>query len=248
MLFKIAVCDDELSEIKKICDFITRFSFESEIEFIVDRYTNGKSLIKAYNAKTAKYDIIFLDVEMPQLDGIETAQLIREFPDRNVLIVFITSYPEYMQDSFDVQAFQYLTKPISYHLFKEKFQKIIGYINELQTNIAVVSLKKGEILLYLDEVICFETIKNMTTKSYLLVTTTTEEFEIKGKIAEMETRLKDQYFISVHRSVLVNMKYIKKFNANLVELTNGKTVEISRRKLSEVKDTFSKYMIVRYKK
>lgn len=88
----------------------------------------------------------------------------------------------------------------------------------------------------------------MTTKSDLLVITTTEEFEIKGKIAEMETRLKDQYFISVHRSVLVNMKYIKKFNANLVELTNGKTVEISRRKLSEVKDTFSKYMIVRYKK
>lgn len=144
VLFKIAVCDDELSEIKKICDFITRFSFESEIEFIVDRYTNGKSLIKAYNAKTEKYDIIFLDVEMPELNGIETAQLIREFPDRNVLIVFITSYPEYMQDSFDVQAFQYLTKPISYHLFKEKFQKIIGYINELQTNIAVVSLKKGK--------------------------------------------------------------------------------------------------------
>ena len=77
-----------LSEIKKICDFITRFSFESEIEFIVDRYTNGKSLIKAYKAKTAKYDIIFLDVEMPELNGIETAQLIREFPDRNVLIVF----------------------------------------------------------------------------------------------------------------------------------------------------------------
>lgn len=67
VLFKIAVCDDELSEIKKICDFITRFSFESEIEFIVDRYTNGKSLIKAYNAKTAKYDIIFLDVVKPIL-------------------------------------------------------------------------------------------------------------------------------------------------------------------------------------
>ncbi|WP_206425683.1 LytTR family DNA-binding domain-containing protein [Ruminococcus sp. Marseille-P6503] len=245
---KIAVCDDELSEIKRIKEYITRFSFETGIEFMIDRYSSGKNLIQVYNRKTVKYDILFLDVEMPELNGIKTAQKIREIPDRNVLIIFITSYPEYMQDSFDVQASQYLTKPLSYQLFKEKFQKIIGYINEIQTNIAVVSLKKGEILLYLDEIVCFETIKSVTTKSDLLVTTMTEEFEIKGKIAEMEAKLKDQFFISVHRSVLVNMKYIKKFNANLVELTNGKTVEISRRKLPEVKDAFSKYMVVRYKK
>ncbi|WP_164489209.1 response regulator [Ruminococcus sp. Marseille-P6503] len=81
MLLKIAVCDDELSEIKRIKEYITRFSFETGIEFMIDRYSNGKNLIQVYNKKTVKYDILFLDVEMPELNGIKTAQKIREIPD-----------------------------------------------------------------------------------------------------------------------------------------------------------------------
>lgn len=248
MFLNIAICDDELSEVKTIEDYITTFSVQSGIEFKVNKYTNGNKLLGSYNGNPSKYDVIFLDVEMPEINGIEIAEQIRKIPDRNVLIVFITSYPEYMQDSFDVQAYQYLTKPLTYDLFEDKMKRLIGYLNELQTNIAVISLKNGEIILHLDDIICFETIKSITTKSDLLVTTVNDEFAIKGKIAEMEQKLKEQYFVSVHRSVLVNMKYIKRFNSNMVELTNGKTVEASRRKIAEVKEAFSKYMVVRYRK
>lgn len=248
MLLNIAVCDDEVSEIKKIEDYLVTFSVQSGIEFNIDKFSDGNKLLNAYNGTSSKYDAIFLDVEMPKISGMKLAEKVRQIPDRNVLIIFITSYPEYMQDSFDVQAYQYLTKPLTYTLFEEKMKRLIGYLSELQTNITVISLKKGEIVLHLEDIICFETVKSLTTKSDLLVTTTNEEFMIKGKIAEMEQQLKEQYFISVHRSVLVNMKYIKRFNSNLVELTNGKVVEASRRKLSEIKEAFSKYMIVRYKK
>lgn len=248
MFLNIAICDDELSEIRTIEDYIATFSVQSGIEFKVNKYTSGNRLLNSYNGNPSKYDVVFLDVEMPEINGIEIAEQIREIPDRNVLIIFITSYPEYMQDSFDVQAYQYLTKPLSYNLFEAKMKRLIGYLNELQTNIAVVSLKSGEVILHLDDIICFETIKSITTKSNVLVTTVNDEFTIKGKIAEMEQKLKEQYFVSVHRSVLVNMKYIKRFNSNMVELTNGKTVEASRRKIAEVKEAFSKYMIVRYRK
>ena len=81
---------------------------------------------------------------MPGRNGIEIAEEIRRIPDRNVLIAFITSYPEYMQDSFDVQASQYFTKPLSYELFEEKLTKMLGYINDLETNITVLSQKSGE--------------------------------------------------------------------------------------------------------
>ena len=80
---------------------------------------------------------------MPGRNGIETAEEIRKIPDRNVIIAFITSYPEYMQDSFDVQASQYLTKPISYELFEQKLEKMLAYIGELETNITVISQKMG---------------------------------------------------------------------------------------------------------
>lgn len=247
MFLKTAICDDEIAEIKRLGDYIAAFSVQTGIDFAVDRYTSGDSLIKVYN-KPSMYDIVFLDIEMPGKGGIETAEAIRRLPDRNVCIVFITSFPEYMQDSFDVQASQYLTKPLSYDIFKDKMKRLIDYINGLQTNITVVSRRDGELVLHLDDIICFETIKSLTTKSDLLVTTVLEEFAIKGKINEMEQMLREQFFISVHRSVLVNMKYIKRFNANTVELTNGKTVEASRRKLSEIKEAFSKYMVVRYRR
>lgn len=248
MLLNIAICDDEIQEIKKIEDYLVTFSVQSGVEFNIDKYSDGIKLLSVYNENHFKYDVVFLDVEMPKISGMKLAEKIRQLPDRNVLIIFITSYPEYMQDSFDVQAYQYLIKPLTYTLFEEKMKRLIGYLSELQTNITVISLKKGEIVLHLEDIICFETIKSLTTKSDLLVTTINEELAIKGKIAEMELKLKEQYFISVHRSVLVNMKYIRRFNSNMVELTNGKIVETSRRKLSEIKEAFSKYMVVRYKK
>lgn len=248
MLLNIAICDDEISEMKKTEDYIIKFSVQSGIEFNIDKYSDGNKLLSAYRGSPSRYDAVFLDVEMPVISGIKLAEKIRQIPDRNVLIIFITSYPEYMQDSFDVQAYQYLIKPLTYELFKDKMTRLIGYLSELQTNITVISLKKEEIVLHIEDIICFETIKSITTKSNLLVTTINGEFRIKGKIAEMEAKLREQYFISVHRSVLVNMKYIKKFSSDMVELTNGKTVEASRRKLSEIKEAFSKYMVVRYKK
>lgn len=247
MLLKAALCDDEPEQLRKLSDYLTAFSVQTDIEFRTDRFLSGDALLKAYTAPS-DYDIVFLDMEMPGAGGIETAEKIRALPDRNVLIVFITSYPEYMQDSFDVQASYYLTKPLSYEIFSDKLKRMIGLISDLQTNLAVVSRKDGEIVLHLDDIICFETIKSYTTKSDLLVTTVTEEFAIKGKIAEMEKKLKDRYFISIHRSALVNMKYIRRFNANTVELTNGKILEASRRKLPEIKSVFSRYMVVRYRK
>lgn len=248
MLYSIAVCDDNEHDLQKIQDWLIKFSIESNIEFNIDKFSNGESLIKEYEQTLKKFDIIFLDVEMSGLSGIDVAEKVRSLPDRNVLIIFVTSYPEYMQDSFDVQASQYLIKPLSYAVFKEKLSKMIGYLIDLETNIKVISMKSEEYILHLEDIVCFETLKSPTIKSTLVVTTTGGEIQIKGKIIDFENELADKFFISVHRSVLVNMRYIRRFNAHTLEFTTGKRVEISRRKISEVKDAFSKYMVMRYRR
>lgn len=244
MLYRIAICDDEISQIKNISDYLTRFSIKTDTEFQIERFTSGNELLKKYYNEKSPFDILFLDMEMPGLNGIETAEEIRRIPDRNVLIAFITSYPEYMQDSFDVQASQYFTKPVSYELFEQKLEKMLDYINGLETNITVLSQKSGETILYLDDIICIEANKN----SNLIITTQNEEIVIKGKINNYEKELANKYFISIHRSCLANMKYIRKFNADSLEFSTGKIVPVSRRKLSEIKEAFSKYMLMRYKR
>lgn len=244
MLYRIAICDDEISQIKNISDYLTRFSIKTDTEFQIERFTSGNELLKKYYNEKSPFDILFLDMEMPGRNGIETAEEIRRIPDRNVLIAFITSYPEYMQDSFDVQASQYFTKPVSYELFEQKLEKMLDYINGLETNITVLSQKSGETILYLDDIICIEANKNFN----LIITTQNEEIVIKGKINNYEKELANKYFISIHRSCLANMKYIRKFNADSLEFSTGKIVPVSRRKLSEIKEAFSKYMVMRYKR
>lgn len=175
---------------------------------------------------------------MPDIKGLDVAAAIRELPDRNVSIAFVTSYPEYMQDSFDVQASQYIIKPVVYEQLAKKLDIILKCINASYTNIKVISEKSGERVLYLDDVICIETEKS----SKLIVTTISETFLITAKLSDLAKELSDKDFISVHRTCLANMKYIRKFNADSLEFTSGKTVNLSRRRLPEVKELFSKYV------
>lgn len=248
MILKIAICDDEEKQRDKIDDYLTKFTIQYDYEFTIDKFNSGEDLLENYKDTSSPFDIIFLDMEMGGKTGIQTAEIIRSKPDKNVLIIFITSYPEYMQDSFDVQAHHYLTKPVDYGLFSEKLSKAISYLEEIETNITVLNVDNETIIVHTDNIICFETEKISALKSEINLITETETFKIKGKLSDYEMELTDKYFIRVHRSCLANMRYIKKFKFPYLEFSTGKEVEISRRKLAEVKAAFSKYVVLRLRK
>ena len=238
MTYTVAVCDDDQTQIDILKNNLIRYSIDTDIDFFIDEYISGELLIEKYKSLKSPYDIIFLDMEMPDIKGLDVAAAIRELPDRNVSIAFVTSYPEYMQDSFDVQASQYIIKPVVYEQLAKKLDIILKCINASYTNIKVISEKSGERVLYLDDVICIETEKS----SKLLVTTISETFLITAKLSDLAKELSDKDFISVHRTCLANMKYFRKFNSDSLEFTSGKTVNLSRRRLPEVKELFSKYV------
>lgn len=238
MTYTVAVCDDEQTQIDILKNNLIKYSIDTDIEFFIDEYISGELLIEKYKSVKSPYDIIFLDMEMPDIKGLDVAAAIRELPDRNVSIAFVTSYPEYMQDSFDVQTSQYIIKPVVYEQLAKKLDIILKCINASYTNIKVISEKNGERVLYLDDVICIETEKS----SKLLVTTISETFLITAKLSDLAKELSDKDFISVHRTCLANMKYFRKFNSDSLEFTSGKIVNLSRRRQSEVKELFSKYV------
>lgn len=205
MTYTVAVCDDEQTQIDILKNNLIKYSIDTDIEFFIDEYISGELLIEKYKSAKSPYDIIFLDMEMPDIKGLDVAAAIRELPDRNVSIAFVTSYPEYMQDSFDVQTSQYIIKPVVYEQLAKKLDIILKCINASYTNIKVISEKNGERVLYLDDVICIETEKS----SKLLVTTISETFLITAKLSDLAKELSDKDFISVHRTCLANMKYFR---------------------------------------
>lgn len=205
MTYTVAVCDDEQTQIDILKNNLIKYSIDTDIEFFIDEYISGELLIEKYKSVKSPYDIIFLDMEMPDIKGLDVAAAIRELPDRNVSIAFVTSYPEYMQDSFDVQTSQYIIKPVVYEQLAKKLDIILKCINASYTNIKVISEKNGERVLYLDDVICIETEES----SKLLVTTISETFLITAKLSDLAKELSDKDFISVHRTCLANMKYFR---------------------------------------
>ncbi len=244
MLYNVIVCDDERNQIEVIKDHLAKFSSRTGVEFSIDTFLSGIELLKEYKTNTKPYQIIFLDMEMDGISGMETAQVIRDIPDNNVQIVFVTSYPEYMPESFDVQAAQYLCKPVSYDLFEEKLSKLINFLKSLETNITVITLDGNEMIIHLDDIISIESDKGSMVK----ILTRTGQINVRAKIAELSKNLKDKYFVLVHRTCIANMKYVRRFNGDVMEFTSGRTVDVSRRRINEVKEAFSKYMVMRYKR
>ncbi len=107
MIFKVAICDDEANDIFLLKNHLQKIGADLDIDFEITTYNDSRLLLSDY-VLPGTFHILFLDVEMPEPNGIAAAQRIRSLPDRDVRIVFVSSYPQYMKDSFNVQTFQYL--------------------------------------------------------------------------------------------------------------------------------------------
>lgn len=242
MLLRIAYCDDEPENGRKMQEFISQLEVQTDIEFAFDYYISGIVLLENLENKPDYYDVVFLDMEMPQLNGIELAERIRGLVSGDVIISFLTSYPEYMQQSFGVQAFQYLLKPLSYESFKKEIIRTIDFLKKDDRSILVIAQSSGrEVVLRLKNIIAIEKQKGNAVMEISLEKGVTIA---KGNITDYEKILLENNFIRVSRNCIVNMRYIHSFFGQEIEMTNGKRVEMSRRKVTEIKEMFTKYLVL----
>ena len=121
---EIAVCDDEYIHVERIVKYIGVYSEESEIDINVTEYNSGKLLLEAVEGDTSKYDIIFLDVEMPDFDGVNTARGIRKVSE-DVIICFVTSFDKYAIQAYGVEALAYVVKPVAYAELKRVLSRAV---------------------------------------------------------------------------------------------------------------------------
>lgn len=148
MKLSIAICDDNMQHSNIIENYMYELD-DSNVE--CDTFQSGEELVYAYKNNNERYDVIFLDMEMKKLNGIETANIIREF-DEYVIIVFITSYKEYMQESFQCAPFRFLVKPVAYDELKTVFSDIRKKISKRKT-IFYFAENKMKVRLYCRDII-----------------------------------------------------------------------------------------------
>lgn len=241
MILKIGICDDDESIISTLTAYLERYQFVHNIDFEISSFTDSRQLLKCYNNTPGTFHILFLDVEMPEINGLELANTIREMPDRNVHIVFVSSYPEYMKDSFNVQAFQYLTKPLEEAIFQQEMQRIVKDITDFMPGKLLIPTATEDELIFLDELLY---IKSINSKKRLL------DFVLKdrrisslGTIGEYEKKLSSSGFISPSQGYLVHMKYLHFIRKNQVILCNNEKIPLSRRKEALIRSYFNEQLL-----
>lgn len=246
-MFHMAVCDDEKKELILLKEYLPRFTKRTAYSFETQYFSCGEELLHSYHEQMSyPFHILLLDVELKGLNGIEVAKKIRALPDRDVQIIFLTNYPQYVMDSFDVQAFHYLIKPVAYELFEAKMSKLCNYIVSSVNRFLMIKTEDGHMVIKKSDIIAIVKIKHSLAKNRLKIITSRQHYIISGTLSEYIGKL-NRPFMLIHRSVIVNLEHVHKFTATSVFMDNQEQFPIGRTLAKEVKEAYAYYMIAQFK-
>ncbi len=224
---RIAICDDEEIFRRSICEKINEI-YKDDIDMVLRIFERGETLIKDFKENDSAYDIIFLDIEMENINGIDTARNIRKI-NTDVLIAFLTSHEEFAKDGYEVNAFRYLSKPIR----EDKLIECIENAKKLCDGAKkiIIKYKDEEIILKATNIIYLE-----AQNKDIYIHTRDNVYVQKNNLSYYENQLKECGFFRVHRSFIVNFNYVKSYTNKEVLLDNNEKVNLSRLKYKSFKD------------
>lgn len=236
---KVAICDDELSYCGTLERYLLKIS-EKYINLAVDIevYQSGEEMLRMMEREKVRPQILFLDMEMAGMNGIETARKLRD-KDRSMLIIYVTSYDKYMMDSFEVSPFRYLLKPVAYEKIEQAFS---AAVDEILNNHASLFFKRNNEQIQIN---CEEIISIVSENGRMLRVLTREEQSknlFYAKIKDIEKQLNPFVFIKVNQGTIINLNFVYIISSEEVYLTTGEIVPISRGRKKAVKEAYSLYI------
>lgn len=228
MKYKIAICDDEQTQLELIASAVSAWSTRNSYTCDVTMFTSAEAFLFEYEDNKA-YDILLLDVEMKSISGIELAKRIRK-DNGSVEIIFISSHFEFIGEGYDVDALHYLIKPIS-------DDKLIQVLNKAAEKLSVeppsviISCDGETVKLFESDILYVEAFLH-----YIMIRTRDNAYKIKESISAFEQELSDDFY-RIHRSYLVSLKHITKISRTSVNI--GKTeLPLSRGKYDDINRAF----------
>lgn len=236
-MIRIAICEDVISELlmqKQIIQSIM-LKFSKNIKLYC--FQSGEDLLFEIDT-SGNMDIIFLDVEMLGISGIETARIIRE-KDFRVILIFISCHNQYYKEMIEVQPYAFVDKPVS----EEKLMKILKQVLETRLNLCdgyCFSYNKKQYNIPLAQIRFFQSDKRIVRINTIQTNSLEQEYLFYGKLEEVENDIIETNvkFIRIRKSWLVNSQFVKEYSVDKVVLDNGTEVEISKRYKDNVRQHY----------
>ncbi len=235
-MLKIAVCDDE----KNIRSYLISLVREQNVKCEITEYDSAEE----YLADGAEHDLLFLDIELDGavsgMNGIGLARQIREREQsRQPVIIFVTGYERYVYDAFDVDAFQYLVKPVDEQKFAEIFRRARDKIlSEAEQKKKTLIIRHGGA----NKAILLDNIYYMESQGHKIMLYTKDgKTEYYARIGELEEELRGR-FCRIHKGYLVNLACVDEYSKTEVMLTNGDKLPLSKYKYEEFVKAYLRFV------
>lgn len=220
---RIAVVDDEEVSAQKLQEYLHRYAKEYGHTIEVQCYHDGFSFINAFKSQ---FDVILLDVSMPGMDGMDTAKRIRR-SDTDVVILFVTNLAQYAIRGYEVDALDYILKPISYFAFSQRLNRAISRVKKKTRNYLVIPYKGGVKKLDVASILYVE------SQGHTLIYHTTDgNYTTGGTMKEIEEKLLPFHFFRCNKGYLVALQHVDGIE-NGCALVNGEALLISRARKNE---------------
>ena len=245
--YYIAICDDDEYESEQLKNMLVHYVVKKYYDFVIDMYSSPEELISAY--EKGKYQVLFLDVEMKEMNGIELAKHIRNIPDKDVHIIYVSNYSQYMSNAFDVRAFHYIEKSFTNDQKSEMEEKLYGVlddvvkdINDSKKYIVINRFQNESSICLISDIISVHS----TQKDPLSISVHCSEKDIKGitRLKEIYDQLSTFHFAYVSKWCIVNILHIKAFKKNKLIMDDDSVCAISRRYKKSFNELFSKHILM----
>ncbi|MGL5633900.1 MAG: LytR/AlgR family response regulator transcription factor [Sarcina sp.] len=236
-MIKVAICDDQVVYSEYISKSIQRICKKENINAAIDIFKSGEEFLEAFRESGYSYNILFSDILMGEITGVELAKQLKEL-NKSIQIIFVTVSMDYIFDGYDVGALNYILKPINEEKLEEQFLKAVNNIvYKKNKDLFYVNKKSAIKTVDINSIIYFEVNNRIIT-----LVSENEEIEFYDKMDNIEQKLKSYYFVKPHRSYIVNCKYIEEIKKNELILKNGTIIPISRLNIKSIKEKFIDYL------
>lgn len=218
MKINFAIVDDSIIDSGYVKELVIKWVNDKKYQSNIDLFSSAEGFLFHY-VENKEYDILLLDIEMKNMDGVSLAREIRKF-NKSVQIVFITGYSDYIAEGYDVEALHYLMKPLKAEKLYDVLERAVNKIKQNEKHL-VLNTFDETIRIPLHEIIYIDVDRNYVTIH------SNKDYTIKKALAEIEKEL-DERFFRIGRSAIINLKYICRVTKTDVYLNNGIILQLPR--------------------
>ena len=231
-MYKIALVEDEDRAADRLQEVIAECCARLKVECQVTRFKNGMEFITDYKPV---FDLVMLDIEMPLMDGMEAAKKLRQY-DEDVFIIFITNLAQYAIKGYEVEALDFILKPVEFKSFFNKFKKFIKMVSEKKDKYVVINVEGASRKINVNDILYIEVIAHFL--HYHLKEETIASY---GVMKQTESKMEQFGFFRMYKSYLINLARIKEITLNTVIMDDGAELPISRFRKKEFLQKAAEY-------